>query len=93
MTIVDSIDTSDVALIGVPFNNFDNSPTQSMLASWKSFRNRNSLRVFERGVGETPCGTACSAVTYGRFLGRLGPKVTVATRAETCRLRRRSGVI
>ena len=38
------------------------------------------LRVFERGVGETPaCGTgACAAVVAGRRQGLLGPAVDVA---------------
>ncbi len=37
------------------------------------------LRVYERGVGETPaCGTgACAAVVAGRLLGRLDPAVEV----------------
>ena len=42
-------------------------------------RQRVRLRVFERGVGETPaCGTgACAAVVYGRLLGRLDERVEV----------------
>jgi diaminopimelate epimerase len=38
------------------------------------------LRVYERGVGETPaCGSgACAAVVAGRLLGLLGEEVTVA---------------
>lgn len=41
-----------------------------------------SLRVFERGVGETlACGTgACAAVAYGRLSGWLDAEVNVATR-------------
>ncbi|MGH8563641.1 MAG: diaminopimelate epimerase [Gammaproteobacteria bacterium] len=40
---------------------------------------RIHLRVFERGVGETPaCGTgACAAVVAGRCQGLLGPAVDV----------------
>jgi diaminopimelate epimerase len=41
--------------------------------------NRISLRVFERGVGETAaCGTgACAAVVVGRIWNSLEPQVTV----------------
>ncbi len=41
-----------------------------------------SVRVFERGVGETlSCGTgACAAVVNGIRLGKLAPSVTVYTR-------------
>ena len=41
--------------------------------------NRISLRVFERGVGETAaCGTgACAAVVIGRIWNLLEPAVTV----------------
>jgi diaminopimelate epimerase len=40
---------------------------------------RIRLRVYERGVGETPaCGTgACAAVAVGRLWGTLGPRVVV----------------
>lgn len=43
------------------------------------------LRVFERGVGETPaCGTgACGAVAIGIRAGRLAPRVTVELRGGT----------
>lgn len=42
--------------------------------------NHVRLRVFERGVGETPaCGTgACAAVAIGRRLGLLSPRVEVS---------------
>ena len=42
--------------------------------------NHVRLRVFERGVGETPaCGTgACVAVAIGRRLGLLSPRVEVS---------------
>jgi diaminopimelate epimerase len=45
-------------------------------------RDRIRLRVFERGAGETlACGTgACAAVAVGIRLGRLAPRVDVATR-------------
>lgn len=43
------------------------------------------LRVFERGVGETPaCGTgACAAVAVGRQRGRLAAEVQVELRGGT----------
>jgi len=46
---------------------------------------RIRLRVFERGVGETPaCGTgACGAVAVGIRAGRLAPRVTVELRGGT----------
>jgi diaminopimelate epimerase len=45
-------------------------------------RGRIRLRVWERGAGETlACGTgACAAVVAGIRLGRLDPRVDVATR-------------
>lgn len=83
VTIVDSIDTSDVTTIGSTIQKlrqFSDSVNVGFMeiASETEIR----LRVFERGVGETlSCGTgACAAVTYGRLLGRLDRKVTVATR-------------
>jgi len=46
------------------------------------------LRVFERGVGETPaCGTgACAAVAVGRLWGLLGPDVLVTLRGGRLRI-------
>ena len=83
VTIVDSIDTSDVASIGSAvqqLRQFSDSVNVGFMEIISESEIR--LRVFERGVGENlACGTgACSAVTYGRLLGHLGPKVTVATR-------------
>lgn len=48
-------------------------------------RTRISLRVFERGVGETlACGTgACAAACIGMRLGLLGEKVEVVKRGGT----------
>jgi diaminopimelate epimerase len=42
-------------------------------------RDEVSLRVFERGAGETrACGSgACAAVVHGITMGWLSPKVTV----------------
>lgn len=50
---------------------------------------RVELRVFERGVGETPaCGSgACAAVVVGRLLGRLGEDVAVSLPGGTLRIR------
>ncbi|HAN81083.1 MAG: diaminopimelate epimerase [Gammaproteobacteria bacterium] len=83
VTTVDSVDTSDVAIIGGAIQRLEQFP-DSVNVSFMEIVSETDirLRVFERGVGETlACGTgACAAVTYGRLLGRLNPKVTVATR-------------
>ena len=83
VTTVDSVDTSDVAIIGGAIQRLEQFP-DSVNVSFMEIVSKTEirLRVFERGVGETlACGTgACAAVTYGRLLGRLNPNVTVATR-------------
>ncbi|MBU24487.1 MAG: diaminopimelate epimerase [Gammaproteobacteria bacterium] len=83
VTSVDSVDTSDVEIIGSTIQQLRQFPDSVNVGFMEIISEIEiRLRVFERGVGETlACGTgACAAVTYGRLLGRLDRNVTVATR-------------
>ena len=69
-----------VELIGKEINNHDRFPTGCNVSFMEVIAfNEINLRVFERGVGETPaCGSAaCAAVIAGQLLGLLDNHVKV----------------
>ncbi len=73
--------TADVEALGPKIENHERFPRRTN-AGFMAIRGRDAidLRVYERGVGETPaCGTgACAAVVAGQRLGHLGADVTVS---------------
>lgn len=80
VALVDDVSTAPVAILGPAIEAhelFPNRVNAGFMAIHSS--NEISLRVYERGVGETlACGTgACAAVVAGRLRQLLGNKVTV----------------
>lgn len=77
---VEDADTAPVATLGPEIEAHPSFPERVNVGFLEIVdRGRVRLRVYERGVGETPaCGTgACAAVVAGRLWERLGPMVTV----------------
>jgi diaminopimelate epimerase len=77
---VDDVDAADVGGLGPALGNHPAFPERCNVGfAERVSAERIRLRVFERGVGETPaCGTgACAAVAVGRRADRLGPEVDV----------------
>jgi diaminopimelate epimerase len=77
---VDSIATAPVARLGASIESHANFPQRANVGFMQIVEPRHiSLRVFERGVGETrACGTgACAAVAVGRRWGLLDEEVAV----------------
>jgi diaminopimelate epimerase len=72
---------ADVARLGPLVERHERFPERAN-AGFMAIRGRKAidLRVYERGVGETPaCGTgACAAVVAGQRLGLLDDTVTVS---------------
>ncbi|HEX7080932.1 MAG TPA: diaminopimelate epimerase [Gammaproteobacteria bacterium] len=77
---VDSVDEADVGILGAELAAHRNFP-KGVNVGFLEIVRRDSirLRVYERGVGETPaCGTgAAAAVAVGRRWGALAEKVEV----------------
>lgn len=86
---VDDVDQAPVGRLG-PLVSLHPRFAQGVNAGFMQIVDRNtiSLRVFERGAGETlACGTgACAAVVAGIAQGLLDPKVTVHTLGGTLTL-------
>lgn len=80
VTIVDDINTAPVTELGPLIENHPRFPNR-VNAGFMQVHSRNeiSVRVFERGAGETlACGSgACAAVVSGRLNGLLDEVVTV----------------
>ncbi|MBL4866516.1 MAG: diaminopimelate epimerase [Pseudomonadales bacterium] len=83
VTIVDDLDNAPVTQLGPLIENHPRFPNR-VNAGFMQIHSRKeiSLRVFERGVGETlACGTgACAAVVAGSLKGLLDEAVTVHLR-------------
>jgi len=83
---VDAVDTAPVATLGPQIERHAGFP-QRVNAGFLEIVSRSHvrLRVYERGVGETPsCGTgACAAVAVGRRRGLLDAQVGVDVRGGT----------
>ena len=83
VTIVDNIDTANVAILGPLIESHASFP-QRANAGFMQILNPHEikLRVYERGAGETlACGTgACAAVVAGIVLGHLKSPVLVNMR-------------
>jgi diaminopimelate epimerase len=80
---VEDVDSADVAALGPEIEALDCFPNKVNAGFMQLLsRSRVSLRVFERGAGETlACGTgACAAVVAGIRLGWLDARVEVDTR-------------
>jgi diaminopimelate epimerase len=81
--VVADVDTAPVTTQGAKIEHHDRFP-QRVNAGYMQVVDRATirLRVWERGVGETPaCGTgACAAVVAGIRRGLLDPSVRVGTR-------------
>ncbi len=80
VNVVDDINTDDVATLGPLLESHERFP-ERVNAGFMQIHSRNkvSLRVYERGVGETQaCGSgACAAVAVGIDQGQLDSEVTV----------------
>ena len=77
---VDDVATAEVARLGPLIEQHPRFPARVNVGFMHRIDRANiELRVFERGVGETPaCGTgACAAVVAGRRLNRLDTEVAV----------------
>ncbi len=77
---VDDVATAPVAELGPRIETHERFPERTNVGfTCVTGHDSIDLRVFERGVGETPaCGTgACAAVVTGQALGLLGPDVSV----------------
>ena len=83
VTLVDDVDTVDVATLGPQIESHANFP-QRVNAGFMQIINTHEikLRVYERGSGETlACGTgACAAAVSGIILGLLATPVLVHAR-------------
>ncbi len=83
VTLVDNIETANVATLGSQIESHINFP-QRVNAGFMQILNTHeiNLRVYERGSGETlSCGTgACAAAVSGMQLGILQSPVLVNTR-------------
>lgn len=78
--VVDELDRAPVAELGAQIEAHSRFPRRTNVGFMQICRrDRVRLRVFERGVGETPaCGTgACAAVVAGRLRGLLDNVVQV----------------
>lgn len=80
VTIVNDLKNAPIGRLGPLIENHPQFPNR-VNAGFMQIHSRKeiSVRVFERGVGETlACGTgACAAVVAGSLLGRLDEEVTV----------------
>ncbi|NOI68431.1 diaminopimelate epimerase [Vibrio sp. 99-8-1] len=80
VTVVDEINTADVATLGPMLESHERFPERVNAGFMQVIsRNEINLRVYERGAGETQaCGSgACAAVAVGVVQGLLDDKVTV----------------
>ena len=81
VTEVADVAAVDIDRLGPLLESHDSFPARAN-AGFMQVRDRGSisLRVYERGVGETlACGTgSCAAVVAGQRLGKLGETVTVS---------------
>lgn len=81
VTVVDDVDTADVETLGPLLESHERFP-ERVNAGFMQVVNRNevSLRVYERGAGETQaCGSgACGAVAVGILQGLLDETVRVS---------------
>src|SRR5690606_4257076 len=78
--LVDSVDAADVGILGAELATHPDFPRGVNVGFLEIVRpDRVRLRVYERGVGETPaCGTgAAAAVAVGRRWGKLADEVEV----------------
>ncbi|HET8551230.1 MAG TPA: diaminopimelate epimerase [Gammaproteobacteria bacterium] len=78
---VDAVGTAPVARLGPLLESHPRFPRRTNVGFVQIVApDHCRLRVFERGVGETPaCGTgAAAAAVWGRRCGRLGSRVTVS---------------
>jgi diaminopimelate epimerase len=89
VTIVDNVDTANIAELGPAIESHANFP-QRVNAGFMQIINPHeiSLRVYERGAGETlSCGTgACAAAVSGIQLGLLQSPVLVHARGGDLRI-------
>lgn len=86
---VEDVDTAPVATLGPFLQSHELFPARVNVGFMQVVdAARVRLRVFERGVGETPaCGTgACGAVAIGIRWGRLAGEVAVELRGGTLRI-------
>ncbi len=80
VTVVEDVRRAEVNRLGPLIESHERFPDRVNAGFMQiDHRNEITLRVFERGVGETmACGTgACAAVAVGVMQGRLDRKVTV----------------
>ncbi|GLO62307.1 diaminopimelate epimerase [Vibrio sp. MACH09] len=80
VTVVDEINTADVATLGPMLESHERFPERVNAGFMQVIsRNEINLRVYERGAGETQaCGSgACAAVAVGVIQGLLDDQVTV----------------
>jgi len=90
VTLVDSVDTADVGILGAELAIHPDFPRGVNVGFLEIVRSdRVRLRVYERGVGETPaCGTgAAAAVAVGRRWGALDEEVDVELKGGVLRVR------
>ncbi|HEX6995753.1 MAG TPA: diaminopimelate epimerase [Gammaproteobacteria bacterium] len=88
--LVDSVDTADVGILGAVLATHPDFPRGVNVGFLEIVRpDRVRLRVYERGVGETPaCGTAAAAaVAVGRRWGALAEQVDVELRGGVLTVR------
>ena len=88
--LVDSVDDADVGILGAALETHPDFPRGVNVGFLEIVRpDRVRLRVFERGVGETPaCGTgAAAAVAVGRRWGALDEEVDVELRGGVLTVR------
>jgi len=88
--LVDSVETADVGILGAKLATHPDFPRGVNVGFLEIVRpDRVRLRVYERGVGETPaCGTAAAAaVAVGRRWGALTEEVEVELRGGVLEVR------